>query len=464
MLRIFHPPGYLSERQYIYDVLIREFLGFDYSIEVYDGKDVRITLQGDPLGKVLIISDILFQTPEEQWLTSASLPKQPLNWWDVSDLPGNTLFSRLPIIYGRVAVGPSLYNETEEGIVLGLDVFGGAFFMLTRYEELVKHDRDQLGRFPAKASLALQEGFLERPIVNEYLDILWRTLERLWPQLQRQSRVYRVLLSHDVDRPLCTVGRGLLQILKSGMADIVMRHDVSLALHRLRSYVQTRQGPCDCDPCNTFDFIMNLSEQHGRQSAFYFITDNTAGAVDADYSLDDPWIRGLIRRIHERGHELGLHPSYNTYRDPAQTKRELEKLLQVSAEEGICQKDWGGRQHYLRWESPTTWQNWEDAGLGYDSTLSFADHVGFRCGICYEYPVFNLRTRQRLKLHERPLIVMEVTLLGYMSFSWEASMKKILELSAICKNFEGDFTLLWHNNNLMSKKQKQWYSMVSEAL
>ena len=58
-------------------------------------------------------------------------------------------------------------------------------FMLSRYEEVVKSDRDRFDRFPASASLAAQEGFLNRPIVNEYLEILWACLIRLWPQMQR---------------------------------------------------------------------------------------------------------------------------------------------------------------------------------------------------------------------------------------------------------------------------------------
>ena len=35
--------------------------------------------------------------------------------------------------------------------------------MLTRYEEIVKLDRDTFDRFPAWASLAYQEGFLDVP-------------------------------------------------------------------------------------------------------------------------------------------------------------------------------------------------------------------------------------------------------------------------------------------------------------
>ena len=50
----------------------------------------------------------------------------------------------------------------------------------------------------------------------------------------------------------------------------------------------------------------------------------------------------------------------------------------------------GGRQHYLRWKSPDTWRILEKTGLKYDVTLSFADHEGFRCGICFPYKPFDV--------------------------------------------------------------------------
>ena len=43
--------------------------------------------------------------------------------------------------------------------------------MLSRYEELITKDRDQHNRFPATASVAFKAGFLDRPIVSEYLEI-----------------------------------------------------------------------------------------------------------------------------------------------------------------------------------------------------------------------------------------------------------------------------------------------------
>jgi peptidoglycan/xylan/chitin deacetylase (PgdA/CDA1 family) len=467
MLYISHPPTYLPERRYIFGVLLREFLGLDYQAGTWASQEVCLTWQDASGNKRLTLPDTLFQTPKTDWLTTNALPEQPLKTWNLPDALADirVISPSLPVIYGRSPGGDSTvgYQEHENGAVLGLDVFGSAFFMLTRYEELVKPERDQHDRFPARASLAFQEGFLERPIINEYLEVLWGVIQRLWPGLQRKRRSYRVFLSHDVDIPLCTQGRNPAWVLRSAGADIVLRRDMSLALRRLRAYTESWRGFFEHDPCNTFDSIMDLSERHGRQSAFYFICGRSPDLVN-QYELDSPWIRGLLRRIHQRGHEIGLHSSYDTYRDALRTRQEFQKLRVVAAAEDTWQREWGGRQHYLRWENPTTWQNWEDARLDYDSTLGFADQPGFRCGICYEYPVFNLRTRQSLALRERPLVVMDGTLLDYLKLSLDASAQRILALAAVCRQFAGDMALLWHNDNLLSQRQRHLYQRVCRGL
>ena len=121
----------------------------------------------------------------------------------------------------------------------------------------------------------------------------------------------------------------------------------------------------------------------------------------------------------------------------------------------------------MRWEAPTTWQAWEDAGLDYDSTLTFADNVGFRCGVCYEFPVFNLRTRRPLNLREQPLVVMEDTLLRkeYMNLPLDDVWERVVRLRERCKTFDGAFTLLWHNHMLVDKKMVRFYKrIVAESL
>jgi hypothetical protein len=438
---------------------LRDFLGVEYRAEVGARREICITRQRCPHGRKLFLPDVLFQTPEDEWLTRASLPTQPLDLWNVAeDAIDATLVSpELPVIYGGKLATGSFYEATRKETRLGVDVFGSAFFALTRYEEVAKPDRDNRERFPAKGSLAYQEGFLSRPVVNEYTEVLWWALKRLWPELRRKRRTFQVRLTHDVDRPACATS--LPRTLKGIAKDVTERRSLPLAKRRALSFVRNKRGKLHTDLCNTFGFIMDLSETQGLRGSFYFMTDRSAGIIDGNYSIADPWIRELLRHVHERGHEIGLHPSYNTFRDPGQILREFNLLRQATEAEGISQAKWGGRQHYLRWEAPATWQAWEDAGLDYDATLSFADRIGFRCGTCYEYPTFNLRTRTPLKLREQPLIAMESSALDkhYMNLPLELARVEFGKLKAYCRMFGGDFNLLWHNHRLVEHRERELY-------
>ena len=60
--------------------------------------------------------------------------------------------------------------------------------MLSRYEEAVLLDRDDHDRFPATASIAYKTGFLDRPIIDEYVEILWVAMKRVWPLSNFVSR------------------------------------------------------------------------------------------------------------------------------------------------------------------------------------------------------------------------------------------------------------------------------------
>jgi hypothetical protein len=462
MLRIIHPPGRENERQYILNVILRRFLGLDFRVETGNSQQVSIRCDEDPNGRELVLDDTLFHTSVHRWLTVASLPQRPCSRFEVpfSDLPAILLSPSLPVVYGRLLPNGSYLSLGTERIELGLDILGSAFFMLSRYEEIVKTERDERGRFPKEAALAFQEGFLERPLINEYVELLWSCLKRLWPELQRSRREYRLCLGHDLDVPLLTGGQSLWEVLRGFAGDLLKRRNPALAAGRIRSMISGSRGRWDEDIGNTFDFIMDTSEHIGQESTFFFITDHSGGKIDGTYQITDPWIRQLIRKINQRGHHFALHPSFETYNSQTQMEKEFERLKRALAEEGIHQDRIGGRQHYLRWEAPTTWQLYEDVGLAYDATLTFPDACGFRCGTCYEFPVFNAKTGKPLQLMEEPLIVMEKTLLDTSRVSEENVRQTILRLQHRCQMFNGSFSLLWHNSWLITPKEKELYLQV----
>jgi len=110
------PAGYEPERRYILDVIFSDWLGLDWTLRQGQRVDVRIALGEDPEGAAVVLPDVLFATAPEAWLTPASLPSV------------RRAADGLPVLYG-----------SEDDV----DVLGSAFFMLTRYEELVVADRDR---------------------------------------------------------------------------------------------------------------------------------------------------------------------------------------------------------------------------------------------------------------------------------------------------------------------------------
>lgn len=459
MLLVRHSATYPAERAYILDVVLREFMGLGWEARVEERADVEITMSQASDDARLVMADRLFATPEPLWLTEESLPERPLACWnlDGASIAPTLITSDLPIIYGTRLAGGSFYEETEDEIQLGVDIFGSIFFQLTRYEEIAGPARDEHDRFPVGASLAHAEGFLTRPLVNEYVEILWTALERLWPRLERKRHTFNERLSHDVNWPLHTVVSPP-RMAKAALGDLARGHDRGLALARLRAMRAHRRGDPAGDPYNTFDLIMDLSEHRGLRSAFYFMAGTTNPAFDGTYSLDAPWIGKLIQHIHERGHEIGLHPSYETFRDTATLRTEHDALMRTCERLGVEQSEWGGRQHFLRWENPTTWRGWEQAGLAYDSSLGFSHDPGFRCGVCFEYPVFDLLAHRCLRLRERPLVVMEMSLFHDSATSDRQGLETVEQLRRRCKLFGGDFTLLWHNSRLASHRERRLYT------
>jgi hypothetical protein len=299
-LLIRHPPGYSAERAYILGVMLDEFLGISFESREEPRQDVSMSLTSKADSPTLCIADTFFQTDQDDWLQPPSLPRQPLETWRVpSELHQSTLAcpKKVAVLYAETDEIRFYSESTDSKAWLGLDIFGSAFFMLSRYEEHCTDQRDIHGRFSVVKSSAPGAKFYDRPIVNEYLEILWACLTRLFPGLVRRRRSYRVLLSHDVDRVFETRDASWPTVLRNATGDLLRRRDLMLAARRVRSRFHSHSDDYRYEPTNTFDFIMDYSEKHNLQSAFYWITGHGQSQCEPDYSMDLPFVRGLLRRI-----------------------------------------------------------------------------------------------------------------------------------------------------------------------
>lgn len=347
------PHRYVDERTYVLDVVLSEWLGFDYDLEFEDRPGVGIRLAGDPQGSELTVPDVLFATPPDDWLTERSMPVPRLASLIVDARPpaggadpaGSGLADAptlaVPILFGGPEVDGHAWHGTTAGPALTVDVFGSVFFLLTRYEELVTRTRDEHDRFPASASLAMISAFLERPVADEYVDLLWMAMASTWPALARRPSTFRLRLTHDVDQPWAALGRPARAVARGVAGDLLGRRDPVLAASRARAFFDARSGRVDRDPLNTFDFLMDTSERHGLRSVFYFMAGNNPTDDDFRYRLSDPVFGPLLRRIHERGHEVGLHASYGSYGSAERIRAEFDALRAACRAAGFDQPAWG---------------------------------------------------------------------------------------------------------------------------
>jgi hypothetical protein len=216
------------------------------------------------------------------------------------------------------------------------------------------------------------------------------------------------------------------------------------------------------DPYNTFKWIMNINEKYGLQSIFYFFGENTYCTIDGQYDIRDKLIIDLIKQVSIRSHEIGYHGSYYSYLDQKRMQKEFMRLKRICKSLAIEQNKWKARQHYLRYNVAKTTRLQEKIGITYDSSLTFAANAGFRCGCCYEYPLFDFSNRCALIIRERPLIVMERSVLApkYMNLEFEEAYNFMIMCKRRCQIYKGDFTILWHNNLLVDNLYKELYQSI----
>jgi len=446
-LKVEFPSGYDDEQSYLAQCLLGDFLGLEYEVDQTAAQQwVRIH---DGVGHELLIAADLFTRPPSTWLTAASLPPEPLAWWDTSDIPTKLGDKRLPVLYGKPG-----FTRNETAIHLDSDIFGTCFFFLARLEEVVEQKRDAHDRFTAADSLSSRYGLIMRPIVDEYIEVLWACLRALWPRLRRRRRTFRQNLTHDVDQLRYFLPRALAGDLRHRRFERVMPD--------VKRWLSTKAGRAT-DPYDTFEHIMDVSDAVGAVSTFYFITKWSHPLYDPAYFFNCSRTRALLKRISARGHQIGLHSSYNSYANGGQISKEFAALKRVCSATGTSQNRWGARQHFLRWRTPDTFQHLENAGLDFDSTLGYADAAGFRCGTCHEFQVFNLKTRRTLRLRERPLTAMDCSVLDaeYQNLgASSAAFDYLRTLKDICRRYNGEFTLLWHNTRLSEPADASLYRAI----
>lgn len=303
--------------------------------------------------------------------------------------------------------------------------------LFTRKEEYNPPFRDQYGRFPYYASSSRN---IFQPRVSQFL------MEQGYRVEYPEDRPFAVCLTHDIDffyTPVLPKAVAAMRHLSKG--------SLSGFLH---SVAQMRSKKL---PLWNFNDILALEEQYGAKSSFYFMAEHP-GEQDYAYRIED--CESVLGDIVDSGCEVGLHGGHTSYSSLEELKSKKDRMEKITNKKII-----GYRNHFLRFNVPDTWEYLHEAGFLYDSTLGYADCIGFRNGMCHPFKPFNLKTGKPVEILEIPLIIMEDTFERYMGLdtarAWEIS-KKLIDTVI---QYNGVLTLVWHNYSFFGE-QKTFYEKI----
>ncbi len=449
------PPEQEPEYTWLFHWVFTERLGLNYRIT--RGTHPReVTLQKQ--SKTLILPGTFIEKHVRYGLKSDHIPEK-IVLWEKENLP--TAFVRrfpydeLPLLFGEAGYDT---KNTQGRTRIKADLLGGIFFLLNGYDEHFAR-RDAHDRASAKNSFLSRFDILHRAVADEYVELLWHLIHDIWPETQRKTTKGSTQVTCDIDLPYFVGFKQFPRWSRLMLSCFLKQRDVVESAKIFKRGLGSSLGIRSWDPYEQFEWMMRINETAQNTVDFYVIADKTEKYLDGYYSLSETKIQRLLKDIARRGHRLGLHSSYNTYKHPTQQKKEVHIFKKVLQQLTIEMPTLKNRQHFLRWSEPETARGLEEAGIDVDSTLGFADMPGFRRGTCHAFSHFDMQTRSALHLRQQPLILMECSLLAKNPYT-QTTLEKMLTYKKTCLHWGGVFTLLWHNSHFLYPEDKAFYQCL----
>jgi len=347
--------------------------------------------------------------------------------------------------------GVPVFFQSAVDSDLPFDVFAATFYMVSRYEEYLKFEPDDNGRFRSSGSLALKNGFLGIPVVDIWAKELAKALVRKFQNLTFKRNEYNALITFDIDEPFAFLGKNLIGNIGGFLHDITSKSNN--AGHRLGCLTGGEK-----DPYEVFDYMIGSADHNKTETKFFFPVGNPSG-FDRNPSWKNDKYRNLICRIADK-FDVGLHPSFKAATNLSIVSTEVQRLKAIIKKE--CRIS---RFHYLKIAMPLSYRNLSDAGIKEDYSMGFNDEPGFRAGIARPYRFYDVADDKMTDLYIFPFQVMDVTLRDYKKLKPDEAKESVSNMIQQTKKSGGLFVSIWHNTSLLETPEcKAWREVFEFTL
>jgi len=282
-----------------------------------------------------------------------------------------------------------------------------------------------------------REGNMQHPSVSSFL--IEQGLNPSYPE----NKKFACCISHDIDQVFLSSSKKQLlkEVLKGNLSGIK------------KTFKQTLSRRFD--PDIDLSKLIEMDKKYQVKSTYYFLAVEKDNPEDYNYSIKE--VEPYFERIIAEGNEIGLHGSRRASNNAKNLNVEKNRLLNVRKPIP------GYRNHYLKFEIPTTWNLLANEGIKYDTTFGTAHCPGFRNGMCFPFQPYDVTRKKWIDIYEIPLIAMDVSFFNYLKLDYEMAFKLFKSLVSVVKAHQGVFTFLWHNN-YMNGEMGEFYERCLKHL
>lgn len=364
------------------------------------------------------------------------------------------LLSQRDIADIDVAIGewqdlPTLFPTSG---TLPFDLFAAVFYLISRYEEYLPHRSDKHGRFDPCHSLAHQQGFLQRPLIDEWLVQFRQVLVKQYPDISLHERSFQHINTVDVDTAYAYIGKGTVRTVGAFIRSL-LRAD----MNDLRARSQALLGRTK-DPFDTFSMIIESQQKFGFSSIFFFLLGDY-GVNDKNIPYTSLSFQSLIKHVNDYC-EVGIHPSYASTVEPGRIKVELERLQQI-----VHQPIRKSRQHFLKIRLPDSYRHLLQCEVTDDYSMAYASEPGFRASTSLPFYWYDLEQEEISPLRVHSFALMEATFKYYHHLSPETALERMKPIIDRVRNVNGVLYTTWHNDTLSEHGDwKGWQSLYHRVL
>ncbi len=399
---------------YICDLVFREILGLDI-------KFIDSLPDTDSLNHPLLSFEEIDHIPS----TYLKIDPFLLEETHTGYLPSVSKYNGLPI----------LFEHGDQTSLLPFCILSTCFYLVSRYEEYETKSMDEHGRYESAKSLAYQHNFLSIPLVDIWVFKLKKLLQQRYPDLNFGHNQFKMQPTYDIDHGYAFAekpfGRQALSVLKN---------IVKIDLKRLKAQWTTHLKK-DKDPYDTYQWIIDQYADSPCKPLFFWLLGDLS-KYDRNISHHNQRFKKQIQVVDQQ-FECGIHPSYDSFSTPSKLRIETDRLEKIRSKP--TKKS---RQHFVRFQLPTTYRQLIYIGIQDDYSMGYANKNGFRASIARSFFWFDIDKNEKTNLRIHPFMFMDVTSKNYLKQHPKESIEEARHMIDSCYTVGGDFIFIWHNSSL----------------